>query len=49
MVSPLLNFTVEAMDAIFSRCSSERPAKRGIVFKFSIIYNAPVNVQKTVK
>jgi len=37
------------MDVIFSRCSSGRPEKRGIVFKFLIIYNSPVNVRKQFK
>jgi hypothetical protein len=46
MVSPLSNLRVDAMDDNFSRCSSERPEKRGIVFKFLILYNSPVNVQK---
>jgi len=44
MISPLSNLRVVAMDDNFSRCSSERPEKRGIVFSFLIMYNSPVNL-----
>jgi hypothetical protein len=41
--------SVEAIAAIFSRCSSERPEKRGIVLKFLITYNTPVHIPKQLK